>query len=218
MQQQADTSTTHVSVACLTLHATRCTHVWKWFACVHLVACIVRLHYRYICGVCVCLSVCSQFSEKWLVYNMSSLLCISLSFQCNVQCGMARWTGEMAAVEAKAVRKIRGEEKPHPTSIQSIREPPEVQCTPSLLLNIFMRCHLLAAVACIAYAYLYPYSVQWYAFESSTMCVGSQRPQFGAATYIVSLHCPHVPNQPIKQPGSIYVPCNHCLVDFLLVM
>ena len=40
---------------------------------------------------------------------------------------MCRWTGEVAAVEAKALRKVKGDEKVHPTSIQAIREPPAVK-------------------------------------------------------------------------------------------
>lgn len=40
---------------------------------------------------------------------------------------MCRWTGETAAVEARALRKVKGDEKVHPTSIHAIREPPQVK-------------------------------------------------------------------------------------------
>ena len=45
-----------------------------------------------------------------------------------------RWTGEVAAVEAKALRKVKGDEKVHSTSIQAIREPPQVKGNPQLQL------------------------------------------------------------------------------------
>ncbi|KAA6424010.1 MAG: enhancer of isoform C [Trebouxia sp. A1-2] len=45
---------------------------------------------------------------------------------------MDKWIGEVAAAEAKALRKIRGEEKPHPTSIHSLRDPPVVKVLASL--------------------------------------------------------------------------------------
>ncbi|KAL0019631.1 hypothetical protein WJX77_005620 [Trebouxia sp. C0004] len=45
---------------------------------------------------------------------------------------MDKWSGEIAAAEAKALRKIRGEEKPHPSSIHGIRDPPVVKVLASL--------------------------------------------------------------------------------------
>ena len=40
---------------------------------------------------------------------------------------MCRWVGEAAVAEAKALRKVKGDEKVHPTSIHAIREPPPVK-------------------------------------------------------------------------------------------
>ena len=40
---------------------------------------------------------------------------------------MCRWVGEAALVEAKALRKVKGDEKVHPTSLHAIREPPPVK-------------------------------------------------------------------------------------------
>ena len=40
---------------------------------------------------------------------------------------MCRWSGEAAVAEAKALRKVKGDEKVHPTSIYAIREPPPVK-------------------------------------------------------------------------------------------
>ncbi|KAL3131285.1 hypothetical protein ABBQ38_000578 [Trebouxia sp. C0009 RCD-2024] len=45
---------------------------------------------------------------------------------------MDRWAGETAAVEAKALRKVKGDEKVHPTSLHAIREPPPVKVLASL--------------------------------------------------------------------------------------
>lgn len=53
-----------------------------------------------------------------------------------------RWTGEIAAVEAKALRKVKGDEKVHPTSIQAIREPPQVKGNPHLQLPSLLQSQL----------------------------------------------------------------------------
>lgn len=38
-----------------------------------------------------------------------------------------RWTGEAAVVVAKGLRKVKGDEKVHPTSLHAIQEPPPVK-------------------------------------------------------------------------------------------
>ena len=50
---------------------------------------------------------------------------------------MCRWSGEAAAVEAKALRKVKGDEKVHPTSIHAITEPPPVKRMSLITVAVF---------------------------------------------------------------------------------
>ena len=50
---------------------------------------------------------------------------------------MCRWSGEAAAVEAKTLRKVKGDEKVHPTSIHAITEPPPVKRMSLITVAVF---------------------------------------------------------------------------------
>ena len=79
----------------------------------------------------VCCTAMKEDSKHTVQAAMMLLLPHAHSVEGSSAC---RWIGEAAVVEAKALRKVKGDEKAHPTSIHAIREPPPVKRMSLILL------------------------------------------------------------------------------------
>ena len=106
-----------------------------------------------------CRNNIKSMSKKWRTFGCiwdrqthpKSVLPDCSTRQTSITSSLCRWIGETAMAEAKALRKIKGEERPHPTSLQGILEPPVVKGKQELkdFAHLQTLCILLTSTYCV---------------------------------------------------------------------